>query len=208
VSEASLALIPTPRGEEPYILSYYIPLDLDVLTPTTPPDHSKDAEERMLVLLDNGEGAGGYEFAKQSNGTYLVQWNTTFAPFGSNTLQVVLYNGITKTCGPTRTEYVTNIVRFDPDETTFGKRGCRFHGFLRVQHADYKIDIYDTRTNLLNTIVGHTDKGVIDENWDLKDSHGNLRDDNEFAAMLEVRPTSGNTNWDGTTNRWITVPCF
>lgn len=196
--ENSLALNPVTTGEEPFILTYSIPLNVEVSTWThIPKDYT--AHQRILMLLDNGKHAQYYEFIRQSNNTYLVKWNTTPACYGKHTLQLLLAFGALgryQVYGPKRTETVTNLVQWDGDSTGFGGRTW-FHGFLHVPSADYKIDIYDTNKNLLNTITGHTDKGVIDEIWDLKTADGkrrNKRKDEEFEAQVYVTPTVTGTN--------------
>ncbi|MCU0783343.1 MAG: hypothetical protein MUF81_04695, partial [Verrucomicrobia bacterium] len=79
IADNPLTLTPVITGEEPFILTYSIPLSGDVST-----------NRCMLALLDNGVAAGGYEFIQQSNNTYQVKWNTTFAPNALHFLQVEL----------------------------------------------------------------------------------------------------------------------
>ena len=84
-------------------------------------------------------------------------------------------------------------MQFDPGTESFGSQ-MWFHGFLHIPSADYKIDIFDTNKTLLKTIAGHTEKGVIDEIWNLKTSDGQTRKDEEFASELFITPTAMDTN--------------
>lgn len=185
--ENSLVLSPVITGEEPFILTYSIPIDSDVY-----------AKRCVLILFDNGQPAHT-EFERQPNGTYQVAWNTTFVNNGQHILQVKLHlplnepDNVSAILGTRRIENVNNMVRFDPNESSFESR-ARFHGFLAVPSADYKINIYDTNKNLLRTITGHTGKGVIDEVWDLKTTNGQVRTDEEFYSEVFITPTITDTN--------------
>ena len=91
-----------------------------------------------------------------------------------------------------RNEYVHNLARFDPDN-------CFVNWYwisasLVVSNASYRIDCCDTNNNLLRTIVGHTDKGVIDEKWDLKTTDGQIRDNYRFELKVYIWPNLANTN--------------
>ncbi len=179
----SLVLTSITNAEEPSILTYLMPLNIDVAS-----------NRWFFKLVDNGKGAKGYDFIRQTNGTYLVEWNTTFASPGIHVLQVELDRRFQKAVfGPQRIENVTNLVRFDPAGTSFGGQAC-FSGILRVSSADYKIDIYDTNNNLLKTITNHTDTGAFDEIWDLKTERGQVREDASFDAKVYIWPTSASTN--------------
>lgn len=193
--ENSLALTPVITGEEPFILTYSMPFDMEAITWTHVPK-DRNAHQRTLVLWQDGKDADAYEFFRQTNGTYQVKWNTMFASFGPHTLQVGLAFGPhyrLRVYGPKRTEYVTNLVRFDPDTTSFGSRAW-IYGILQVPTAEYKIEIYDTNKTLLKTINGHTDKGLIDEVWDLRTEGGHVRADEEFEAKVYIRPIFVDTN--------------
>jgi hypothetical protein len=192
-----LTLTPVIIGQEPYILAYSMPLTTDVST-----------NKCILTLLDNGVPALGYDFIQQTNGTYLVAWNNTFASFGFHALQVRLsMPGITvprndtseaqtinSVLGAPRLENVSNLVQFDPDTSLFISQAW-IYGTLVIQSADYKIQIYDTNNILLTTITNHTDNGVIDEVWDLTTStNQSPRDDQEFNALIYITPTTSGTS--------------
>jgi hypothetical protein len=186
----SLALTPITNTKEPFVLTYTIPLNIDL----------KSNKWAALKLMDNGKGAKGYDFIRQTNGTYLVEWNTTFESPGSNVLQVELYMGFRKAfLGPKRTENVTNLAQFDPADTSFGGQAC-IRGILHVSLADYKIEIYDETNNLIKTITGHTDEGMIYKVWDLKSADGRIRDDPQFEAKIYITPTPGATSRLDTSN--------
>jgi hypothetical protein len=180
---SSLALTSISNSKNPSIRTYSIPLNIDV-----------NSNHWDLMLRDNGRRAKGYDFTRQTNGTYLVEWNTLFTIPGIHVLQVELDRPIRNTVlGSAITENVTNLVTFDTADTSFVSLAF-ISGTLHVSSADYKIDIYDTTNNLLKTITNHTDKGAIDEIWDLKAVDGQVREDTEFDAKVYIWPTSANTN--------------
>lgn len=144
--ENSLVLTPVVTGEEPFMLTYSMPLKMDAGTMTGYYPDDESAQWRMLVLLDNGKDAHGYKINRQTNGIYLVKWNTTFATNGAHALQIRLYfpaAGAHSVDGPRRIETVTNILQWEYDGSGFGRR-TNFRGFLHVPSADYSIQIYDT----------------------------------------------------------------
>jgi hypothetical protein len=193
--ETNLNLFPRLTGEEPFIRTYSMPLNLDVLTFANPSE-DPSAAKRVLWLLDNGTTASACDFERQTNGSYLVSWNTTFATYGPHTLQVCLIFGALgkyKVYGAKRTEYVTNLVRFDMDATGFGSQ-ARIYGILHVPSAEYRIEIFDTNRFLLKTIVGHTDNGVIDEVWNLEAITGQIREDDTFDADVYIWPVVAVSN--------------
>ena len=192
----SMVLVPVITGEEPFLLSYSVPVHTDLST-----------NRCVLELIDNGIPVN-HEFIRQTNGTYLVFWNTIFASYGSHILQVCLEKPTnrSKVYGPKRTEIVTNLIRFDPAATSFGSRAC-IDGTLHVPSADYRIDIYDTTNNFLRTIAGHTDEGIIHEIWNLTTTNGQVRNDQEFMAKVYIRPSvASNSNLVGSNAASFSVP--
>ena len=192
-----LKLTPLITGQEPYILTYSMPLSINV-----------ESNQCVLTLLDNGKPAGGYAFTQQTNSTYLIVWNNTFASYGSHILQVQLsmpgatipsndtgdIQTVNLVFGASRFENVSNLVQFDPDTSMFIGQAW-IYGTLQMQSADYEIDIYDMTNNLLKTITNHTDNGVINEVWDLTtDTNQPPRNDQEFNALVYVTPTVINAN--------------
>jgi len=173
-----LVLIPVVTGEEPFVLTYEVPVRTDVLS-----------NRCELFLWDNGTAADTSEIKRHTNGTYLVTWDTLFAAFGQHALQLRLGTPFPLSVfGPKRMENVTNLVQFDPASTSFGGK-IHIEGKLHCGSADYRIDISDINTNLVKTIFGHTDKGAIKQGWDLRDDAGQVRDDQEFRAKVYIRPT-------------------
>ena len=195
VQDNPLTLVPVITGQEPYILTYSMPLSVDV-----------SSNDCALRLTDNGSDAGAYDFIQQTNGTYMVEWNTTFASNGPHFLQVGLdmpgfvlakdasgAQPVLSVAGQTRIENINNPILLDLDDTSFGSQAV-FTGTLTVQSADYEIDIYDTNNTLLNIITNHTDNGVINEVWNLTITNGETRDDEEFDAQLYITPSDTSNN--------------
>jgi len=200
---SGLTLSPVTTGEEPFILSYLMPLQLDAISYWSYIPVEPVARHRVLQLFENGNEVDNPKVDRQTNGTYLVQWNTAY---GLHTLQMRLsfdvHNpyGSAHISGPERTENITWRIE---DSTNFfqwgkstglGLEQARLHGALQVPQADYKILFYDTNSVFLKTIGGHTDKGVIDEVWDLKTSSGELENDSELKAKVYIWPRIGGTN--------------
>jgi hypothetical protein len=197
--ENSLTLTPVITGEEPFILTYSMALKVDaassgMMGTYIPSDRT--AQTRHLALLDNGKDAHLYEIDRQTNGTYLVRWNTTAASYGSHRLQVSLFFSLTKpqiVDGPIRSETVTNMLQWDYDLTGFG-RWIDFHGFLQVTSADYSIQIFDTNNFLMKRIDGHTDKGVIKERWDSHPTNKYAWTEEDLKVRVYITPTIADTN--------------
>ncbi len=203
VSGNPFALTPLITGQEPFILTYSIPLTNNV-----------NVSNCMLALLDNGQPASTDEFDQQPNGTYLVQWNTTFASNGPHFLSVEMNmlgsaaelnssepQHVLSVLGPARIESVNNLIHFDPDTITFGSQ-MWIYGTLPVQSADYEIDIYatnDTTDNPLQIITGHTDSNTVDEVWDLTVNQ-QVRDDDEFYTEIWITPTGAATANSGSSS--------
>lgn len=181
-----LVLIPVVTSEEPFVLTYEVPVRTDVRS-----NHCD------LFLWDNGTAAEACEIKLLTNGTYLVIWDTLFTAFGQHALQLSLAvppHSRTKVFGPKRMENVTNLVQFDLASTSF--RGWIFiEGKLQCKSADYKIEFFDINAQLLRTVFGHTDRGAIKQRWDLRDDAGQVRNDQEFRAKVYIKPTpAGATN--------------
>ena len=188
VQDNPLVLAPVITGQEPFVLTYSVSLGADL-----------DTNQCMLDILDNGVPGTDVELSPQGGNTYQLQWCTTFGSYGTHLLQAEFSmpgasasrgdppGPVTRVFGPLRVENVTNIVQFDPASTSFGSQ-ISIYGTLQVPVADYTISIYDTTNNLVETITNHTDTGEIDETWDLTTDGGQLRNDQEFTASVQVSP--------------------
>lgn len=191
-SSNPLTLNPVISGEEPYFLSFSMPLSANI-----------DSSQGDLELLDNGQPVICCDFVQQANGTYLVQLNSTFENNGPHIFQVALLmpgsvlplnndgtyptQPVLSVCGPTSIANVNNIIQFDPDDTPFGSQVV-YSGTLAVQSADYEIDIYDTSGNELDTITGYTDNGTLNEIWSPTSNN------DEFDAEIYITPTGSQSS--------------
>ncbi|HVM49678.1 MAG TPA: hypothetical protein VMU04_16745 [Candidatus Acidoferrum sp.] len=194
-----LVLIPVVTGQEPFVLTYEVPVRTDL-----------GSNRCELSLWDNGQCADTSEIERRTNGTYLVTWDTLFAAFGQHALQLRLgvpYQSLTNVFGPKRMEDVTNLVQFDPASTSFGSR-IFIEGKLQCRSANYKIDFFDMRARLLRTIWGHTDKGIIKQGWDLQDADGQVRNDTEFQANIYIAPTPVGATNSPSSNAVFTLPPY
>ncbi len=194
-SDNPLLLNAVTMGEEPYTLAFSVPLATDV-----------SANGGALTLTLDGQPVSGYEIERQLNGTYLVRWNSTFSPWGDHYLQLGLHlSGITLprnvgqsplnvVPGPFRPVQVKNIVQFKTFYSSFSDQ-LWVYGTLEVPQASYEIKIYDTQDNLVKTITGYTDTGVIEQAWDLTETPGGpQRQDAEFRAQVLITPPTCNQN--------------
>ncbi len=207
--EDSLALTPITTGEEPFALTFSMPLKVDAACLVYPPSLSYipsdyKASFRTLHLFDNGNEVDNFEIDRQTNNTYLVRWRTIYAPYGTNTLQMRLsfdyvpYHNAS-VLGPKRTEIVTNILQWDYTASGF-ERWAEFHGFLQVTSADYSIYIFNTNNSLMQRIDGHTDKGVIDKVWNIHPTNKYAWSDDDLEAKVYITPTITDTNGQAKSN--------
>lgn len=193
--EISLKLTPVVTGEEPFMLTFSVPLQIDMAGYGYYPDDA-NARNRVLHLFDNGNDADGYDISRETNGAYIIRWNTTFASYGTHILQVRLdfpWRGSHSVEGPERVETITNILQWDYGESGFG-RWTAFRGALQVTSANYSIIIYDTNKYLMARIDGHTDKGLIDEVWNVHPTNKYAWSDDDLRAEVYVTPTIIDTN--------------
>jgi len=204
----SLTLAPVAAGSGQFMLAFSLPLTIDAASDSYLPDGF--GKFRLLHLQDNGAEANGYEISRQTNGTYLVKWNTLFAAYGPHALQV-------RFAFPTHGSYdtaevfgsnlettVTNILQWEYDGVGFGPKRTWFHGWLH-ESADYQIKIYNTNNTLVKIIYA-TNKTVIDEKWDYKPTDGQAQSAADFTAQVFVTPTVTNTS--GLTNSNVPTVCI
>jgi hypothetical protein len=194
-----LVLIPVVNGEEPLVLTYEVPVRPDVRS-----------NRCDLFLLDNGKVAEACEIERRTNGTYLVAWDTLFAAFGEHALQLELaipYQSRTNVFGPKRMLNVTNLVQFTLASTSF-RSWVFIEGKLQCRSADYKMEFFDTNSRLLRTIFGHTDKGAIEQRWDLQDENGRVRDDTEFEAKVYIAPTPAGSDSSASSSGVFPLPPY
>lgn len=178
-----LRLTPASGVSNAFLLNYSLP------QPQSP--HEKLGD---LYLIDNGMRAITSEITRQSNGTYLVQWDTRFAADGTHVLRVALVIPPgKKILGPERSETITNPIQFDPSSTAFGHQVC-ITATLQMQRVNYRIEFYDSKDALVNTIEGHTDNGLIDAVWNLKTPAGTTRKDETFQAHVFIQPRLGDAS--------------
>ena len=174
----SLALTPVTSAEDSVLL-YTVPLGVDVRT-----------NSPNIFLLDNGKFSTPVEFTWQTNGGYLVEWDTIFASFGPHALQVTVCGPAGKRItGPVQTKTITNLVCFDLASTSFGTK-IWIHGTLAVRSADYRVEFFDVKNMPLDTITGHTEKGIIDATWPCTTTDGHYRGDQEFKAEVFITPAT------------------
>ena len=184
----SLALTQIITGEEPYALTFSIPLSLEVITFETS-HHSTNP--CWLEMEDNGQRGPMPYF--QTNGGYRIEWGTPFSPRGTkHLLRVVLLDDHNKIYGPPLAVTCTNPFNFGVN--LFGRDRMWIHSGLAIKRAGYRIDIYDTNKNLLNSITGRAEAGVIDQTWDLRAADGLVRTDDEFDLNIFLWRIQAATN--------------
>jgi hypothetical protein len=189
----SLALKPIITGEEPIILTYLLPLGLEAASSSYFPDGL--ARFRLLQFLDNGNQVENCAVSRETNGTYLVKWNALFASYGLHYLQIKLIfptrgsYDCAEVSGSKLEETVTNLLQWGYDGTGFG-RWSIFEAKIQIPSADYSIFIYDTNTNLVKRIDGHTEAGSIFERWDNHPTNKYAWTDDDLKAEIAITPTT------------------
>ena len=200
----ALALSQIITGEEPYVLTFLIPLNLEVKTYE---NGYKSSNDCWFGVSDNGRFTDGV-FSTRSNGNYRIRFQTSFSPRGENHVyKLALVTPFHKLFGPPITVSYTNLFKLDA-ENLFGDGGVRFRFNLGVDWVSYKINIYDTNRNLLNLIMGQTTNGTIDELWKFNAMNGETRTDDEFYAEFYISHLRTGTNGDAIDGIFIpTNPC-
>ena len=143
---SGLTLKPVVTGEEPFTLTYSMPLTVDAGSYSYIPE-DRIACLRLLQLNDNGRDVENCKIDRQTNGTYLVQWN---AAYGPHVLQVQLSFTVNNPFGSVhingpewktniawRIEDSTNLFQWDKS-TGLELEQVRLRGSLQVPEADYK----------------------------------------------------------------------
>ena len=154
----------------------------------------------MVVLVDGTRYRGADPVvAPGINGR--ITLDTSFLENGEHTVQVVaswLNPDLTDVNNHNFTRYsdpftlsVTNVIYYPDWDDEIGELGFAYYAFKTTcTNADWQIDIYDVSNNLARTLMGHTDDGMVETNWDLVDLHGVARatndDDGEFVATITV----------------------
>jgi hypothetical protein len=188
----SLALTQLLTGEEPYALTFSVPLKMEI---NTFDDNHASTNNCWLHLFDNDKPTGDI-FYCLTNHTYAVEYGTPFAPHGStHVLKAVLVRGYIEISGPPLTVSYTNLFKFD-DANLFSGSRMWLHCHLGINQAGYRIDLFDTNKVLLNTITGVTTNGAIDEIWDMKTANGLTRTDDQFNADFYIWHVRNGTNQD------------
>jgi hypothetical protein len=185
----ALALTQIITGEEPYMLTFSIPLNYEVMAFE---DNYQSTNHCWLGLSDNGRYTEGI-ICERTNKAYLIRFVSPFAPTGEDhILKIVLVTDFYRIFGPPLTVAYTNL--FQLDQNLFGSGGVWLRCHLGVERVGYKINIYDTNRNFLNAITGQTTNGTIDEVWDLKTSNGEVRKDDEFYVSFCIWHLYSGTN--------------
>jgi hypothetical protein len=86
---------------------------------------------------------------------------------------------------------VSNSISFPDWVEEIGELGSTLYTATTVTtNADWYIDIYDVRSNLVQSLAGHTTDGTIEAYWDLTDINGDSRTnsdlDPEFDSTIAV----------------------
>jgi hypothetical protein len=198
----ALALTQIITGEEPYVLTFSIPLNLEIRTW----ENGFKSTNNCWVDLSL-DGMRSEPFCCRTNNGYRIHFQTPFSyPGQKHVLKMVFSTGGSRIYGPPLTIVYTNLFQFDMN--LFRDRGVPLRCNLGVQRVAYKINIYDTNRSLLNVIEGQTTNGLIDEVWDFKASNGTIRTDEEFYADYYIRHLTGGTNGNAEDDLFIpTNPC-
>jgi hypothetical protein len=92
---------------------------------------------------------------------------------------------------------VSNAIYYPQWEDDIGEVATNAAYFLKTPftNVNWSIDIYDTSSNFVQRLTGHTDDGIIEADWNLMDTNGvartNAEVDAEFGAVAAVEAPSG-----------------
>ena len=169
-------------GEEPYTITFAIPLNYQVMTFN---DTDSDTNDCWLELSDNGATIDGIKYYR-TNGSYIIEYATPFSPPGvKHLMKAMLVTRFEKISGPLVTVYYTNVFRFE--ENVFGPTNIAINCNVAIGQFEYDINIYSTNRELIKVITGQSTNGEISTNWNLCSSSGTIRSDNEFFADFYVK---------------------
>ena len=189
-----LTLTQIVTGDEPDIVTYKVPINYTTLT-----------NVGELNLNIDGTDVTLSDIAPASDGSSLIEWNTTYNSPGQHYLQpqLTLFSsdgdfGVFLGMGKLVPFTSTNVLQFFESDSMFDDTGAYLDAQLPEQDANYTIQLYDPSTTpptLINTITGSTSDGMIQEDWDLTYSDGVTIFTNEtFNAVFNVTlldPSSG-----------------
>lgn len=150
-----------------------------------------------ITLYVNGTPAANSFLSVGPDGRWLVNWNTTFLPNGTYTVKLgfqynadVSFGAQSVVFGGEKTVEIANIIRFDPLTSQFTDF-LLIDGFLTVQNATVRIDLYDEDDNPL--VYGNvtTTNGEIHLYWDLTDGQGNQLAFSHVHGRFQITPAGG-----------------
>ena len=210
--QSSLTMTPVQNVGQSFVRVYSVSMTVTAdAIGYTPPNLQGNI---TLDLVDKNQGANFYTIDRETNGNYLVSWNTLYASSGSHDLQMILgftvahpYRGV-RVRGPVLTQTVTNLLQWDYESVAFG-RWSEFKAKLQTPSADYSIFIYDTNRVLIKRIDGHTDSGSIFERCNIfpTNKHAWKNDDlkSEIAIIPTINGADGQTKSNAPT-MWFPYP--
>ena len=153
------------------------------------------------LLIDGAKFAGDGVLGSPTNSPWRFDMDTAYLQNGTHTLQVAVTwlnpdnsNGnnvnITRYSDPV-TITVSNVINYPNWEPEIGEMGISAYFLQTVfTNVDWQIDIYDASNDLAQTLVGHTDDGLIEAYWNMMDTNGVTRTnadvDPEFIAIATV----------------------
>ncbi len=125
---------------------------------------------------------------RYSNGEHEIQAHSTFVlkDITGDDVPFLLVDS------PAITLQFTNVVTFEEWSELFGETNCCFTIHSTIFAANWQIQIVNEQQVLLKTLSGQTTNGLIDVQWDLRNSQGQLQTSGVFNSSVTI--TALNTN--------------
>jgi hypothetical protein len=122
-----------------------------------------------------------------NTGYGVVQWQTENFENGLYDVYLEADVGERSFYSATNSLIVSNLISFD----SWPVCGTQMWVFARfaVPHADWKVKVFDERTNFIGNFVGSTTNGLINFIWDLKSATGtHFTNEHSFSLEYSFEP--------------------
>ena len=154
-----------------------------IVTYELPISHSVLTNIGSLSLNLDGRSAALEEIASATNGNCLLNWNSTYDPFGTHFLQATLtlndedgnFGAKLSALGLILPSYSSNLLQFFEGDAIFDDTSAFLDAELPAQDANYTISLYDPSTTpptFITAITNSTSNGTIQEDWNVTYSDG------------------------------------
>lgn len=120
-----------------------------------------------------------------ANGTYSLAASANWVIVRSNTVESPFVDRVSAPVSVT----IENDIFYPDWVQEFGEDFLIVNVSLSVQSADWFVDLWDSEANYLGFFDGHTDNGLINFSWDMRDNTGTRIESPVFHTATEMIPT-------------------